>query len=100
MWNRRTSVANLDKKHRMEDFSTDLSVSTNRNGVGEVLGRSRSMSTLTIKYRGACRDGEPGFEKSKSCRKCIKRYIIYNTPQAVTMKRFLSIDFRIYFEVN
>ena len=41
-----------------------------------------------------------GFEKSKSCRKCIKRYIIYNTPQALTMKSFLFIDFRIYLEVN
>ena len=51
-------MANQDNKHRMEDISTYLSVSTNRNGVGEVLGRSRSMSTFTSKYGGACRDGD------------------------------------------
>ena len=36
------------------------------------------------------------FKKSKSSRKCIKRYIMYNTPYSSAMKNFLSIDFRIY----
>ena len=37
------------------------------------------------------------FKKSKSSRKCIKRYIIHNTPHSSAMKNFLSTDFRIYF---
>ena len=36
------------------------------------------------------------FKKGKSSRKCIKRYIMYNTPYSSAMKNFLSIDFRIY----
>ena len=35
-------------------------------------------------------------KKSKSSRKCINRYIMYNTPYSSAMKNFLSIDFRIY----
>ena len=102
MWNRRTYVANQDKKHRMVDFSTVLSVSTSL-----LLNK---LDKFTSKYGGARCDGVPlrlqcnkvikEFEKSKSFRKCIKRYIIYNTPQAFTMKSFLSIVFRIYLEVN
>ena len=63
----------------------------------------RSKSKFSCKYGGARRDREPSrlqckkiikmFKKSKSSRKCIKRY---NSPYSSAMKNFLSIDFRIY----
>ena len=66
----------------------------------------RSRSKFSCKYGDARRDREPSrlhckkiikmFKKSKSSRKCIKRYIMYNTPYSSAMKNFLSIDFRIY----
>ena len=40
------------------------------------------------------------FKKSKSSRKCIKRYIMYSTPYSSAMKNFLSIDFRIYLKTR
>ena len=116
MRNQRTYLANqLDNKHRLEDECTDFSLNTSRNGVGEVSKRSRSKSKFSCKYGGARRDREPSrlqckkiikmFKKSKSSRKCIKRYqkhicfwryIMYNTPHSSAMKNFLSINFRIY----
>ena len=106
MRNQRTYLANQDNKHRLEDECTDFSLNTSRNGVGEVSKRSRSKSKFSCKYGGARRDREPSrlqckkiikmFKKSKSSRKCIKRYIMYNTPYSSAMKNFLSIDFRIY----
>ena len=99
MRNPRTHVANQDDKHRLEDLCTNLS----RNGVGEVSKRSKKF--ISCKYRGARREREPSriqckkiiklFKKSKSSRKCIKCYIMFNTPLSSTMKDFLSIDFRI-----
>ena len=66
----------------------------------------RSKSKFSCKYGGARRDREQWrlqckkiikmFKKSKSSRKCIKRYTMYNTPYSSAMKIFLSIDFRIY----
>ena len=106
MRNQRTYLANQDNKHRLEDECTDFSLNTSRNGVGEVSKRSRSKSKFSCKYGGARRDREASrlqckkiikmFKKSKSSRKCIKRYIMYNTPYSSAMKNFLSIDFRIY----
>ena len=106
MRNQRTYLANQDNKHRLEDEYTDFSLNTSSNGVGEVSKRSRSKSKFSCKYGGARRDREPSrlqckkiikmFKKSKSSRKCIKRYIMYNTPYSSAMKNFLSIDFRIY----
>ena len=106
MRNQRTYLANQDNKHRLEDECTDFSLNTSRNGVGEVSKRSRSKSKFSCKYGGARRDREPSrlqckkiikmFKKSKSSRKCIKRYIMYNIPYSSAMKNFLSIDFRIY----
>ena len=106
MRNQRTYLANQDNKHRLEDECTDFSLNTSRNGVGEVSKRSRSKSKFSCKYGGARRDREPSrlqckkiikmFQKSKSSRKCIKRYIMYNTPYSSAMKNFLSIDFQIY----
>ena len=85
--NQRTYLANQDNKHRLEDDCTDFSLNTSRNGVGEVSKRSRSKSKFSCKYGGARRDREPSrlqckkiikmFKKSKSSRKCIKRYIMY-----------------------
>ena len=87
-------------------WKTNVLISASRNGVGEVSKRSRSKSKFSCKYGGARRDREPSrlqckkiikmFKKSKSSRKCIKRYIMYNTPYSSAMKNFLSIDFRIY----
>ena len=104
MRNQRTYLANQDNKHRLEDECTDFSLNTSRNGVGEVSKRSRSKSKFSCKYGGARRDIEPSrlqckkiikmFKKSKSSRKCLKRYIMYNTPYSSAMKNFLSIDFR------
>ncbi|CAH3144804.1 unnamed protein product [Porites lobata] len=106
MRNQRTYLANQDNKHRLEDECTDFSLNTSRNGVGEVSKRSRSKSKFSCKYGGTRRDREASrlqckkiikmFKKSKSSRKCIKRYIMYNTPYSSAMKNFLSIDFRIY----
>ena len=100
MRNQRTHLANQDNKHRLEDECTDFSLNTSRNGVGEVSKRSRSK--FSCKYGGARRDREPSrlqckkiikmFKKSKSSRKCIKRYIMYNIPYSSAMKNFLSID--------
>jgi len=67
----------------------------------------RSKSKFSCKYGGARRDREPWrlqckkiikmFKKSKSSRKCIERYTMYNiTPYSSAMKNFFSIDFRIY----
>ena len=36
------------------------------------------------------------FKKSKSGRKRIKRYTMYNIPRSSAKKNFLSIEFRIY----
>lgn len=106
MMRNQSYVAIQDNKHRLEDLCTDLSLNTSRNGVEEVSKRSRSKSKFTGKYGRACRDREPSrlqckkiskmFKKSKSSRKRIKRYIMYNTPHSSAMKNFLSIDFRIY----
>ena len=85
MRNQRTYLANQDNKHRLEDECTDFSLNTSRNEVGEESERSRSKSKFSCKYGGARRDREPSrlqckkiikmFKKSKSSRKCIKRYI-------------------------
>ena len=106
MRNQRTYLTNQDNKHRLEDECTDFSLNTSGNGVGKVSKRSRSKSKFFCKYGGARRGREPSrlqckkiikmFKKSKSSRKCITRYIMYNTPYSSAMKNFLSIDFRIY----
>ena len=108
MRNQKTYLANQDNKHRLEDECTDFRLNTRRNGVGEVSKRSRtrSKSKFSCKYGGTRRDREPSrlqckkiikmFKKSNSSRKCIKRYIMYNTTYSSAMKNFLSIHFRIY----
>ena len=97
MLNRRTCVSNQDEKQRLEELSF------NESGK---LERSRTKSKLTSKYGVTRRDREPSrlqckkvikmFKKSKSCRRCIKHYIVYNTPHSSAMRSFLSIDFRRY----
>ena len=97
MLNGRTCVSNQDEKQRLEELSF------NESGKSE---RSRTKSKLTSKYGVTRRDREPSrlqckivikmFKKSKSCRRCIKRYIMYNTPHSSAMRGFLSVDFRRY----
>ena len=87
MLNRRTCVSNQDEKQGKSE-------------------RSRTKSKLTSKYGVTRRDREPSrlqckkvikvFKKSKSCRRCIKHFIMYNTPHSFAMRSFLSIDFRRY----
>ena len=69
MRNQRPSVANQDNNHRLKDLCNDLSLSTNRNGVGEASEHSRSELKFTFKYGSARRDKEPS---RLQCKKIIK----------------------------
>ena len=90
-------MSNQDEKQWLEELSF------NESGKSE---RSRTKSKLTSKYGVTCRDREPSrlqckkvikvFKKSKSCRRCIKHFIMYNTPHSSASRSFLSIDFRRY----
>ena len=73
MRNQRTCVANQDKNHRLEDLCNDLSLSNNRNWVGEASECSRSKLKFTYKYGSARRDREPSRLQCKKLLECSKR---------------------------